>query len=372
MDVELFMSGTPAGESFWGKEEERKYFSTFYNGSKDKPKMLVQVRKAQSGKTYCYYNYLVYDGVVASDGRAGSFFCVSLRTDCYCREYGNMYSLLDGIFRERIAGHFLKRTQGGALKYEIANFDSVSAEIKGIFEEVMRRMKGLFSAESFTGLDGFAKQSNAVAKVNLYDCTEETILGYVKKYGAVELSPYFPSEKESAARREGEAKLKAANEAFEKERGEMNKEYEAKVRSVNSKLENEQSRLNGIIETERSNMEKLQRDIKKREAEIDGLKSYVQRLEEEVKKRDKTAREVIDLLGKQLPDQSSVQPQTTEKRKSGHRFNKTENMQAESEEKERWIPAASKEVEKLRQRLLIVVILLLLLVVVAVIVKEFF
>ena len=297
MDVELFMSGTPAGESFWGKEEERKYFSTFYNGSKDKPKMLVQVRKAQSGKTYCYYNYLVYDGVVASDGRAGSFFCVSLRTDCYCREYGNMYSLLDGIFRERIAGHFLKRTQGGVLKYEIANFDSVSAEIKGIFEEIMRRMRGLFSAESFTGLDGFATQSSAIAKVNLYDCTEEKVAEYVKRYGAVELSPYFPSEKESVARREGEAKLKAANETFEKEKGEMNK----------------------TISTERNNVSKLKSDIERRDADIERLKGDVRRLNEELKRMgsvrrmDEIVRDVKKPMEELLTAMESVQTQTAER-----------------------------------------------------------
>ena len=343
MDVELFMSGTPAGESFWGKEEERKYFSTFYNGSKDKPKMLVQVRKAQSGKTYCYYNYLVYDGVVASDGRAGSFFCVSLRTDCYCREYGNMYSLLDGIFRERIAGHFLKRTQGGVLKYEIANFDSVSAEIKGIFEEIMRRMRGLFSAESFTGLDGFATQSSAIAKVNLYDCTEEKVAEYVKRYGAVELSPYFPTEKEMAERRETEEKKRTVNEEFERERGETDLDVEDKVKSVGSESEDGQSRLNRIIAAERSSVEKLKRDIKKREEEIECLKSRVQRLEEEVKKRDQIARKVRDMMEKQLSTQN----------------NGTDRAAPEFG----WRRTASKEVEKLKRILLIFVVVLLLVVV---------
>ena len=343
MDVELFMSGTPAGESFWGKEEERNYFGTLYNDDKDKSKMLVQVRKAQSGKKYCYYNYLVYDGVVASDGRAGSFFCVSLRTDCYCREYGNMYSLLDGIFRERIAGHFLKRTQGGVLKYEIANFDSVSAEIKGIFEEIMRRMRGLFSAESFTGLDGFATQSSAIAKVNLYDCTEEKVAEYVKRYGAVELSPYFPTEKEMAERRETEEKKRTVNEEFERERGETDLDVEDKVKSVGSESEDGQSRLNRIIAAERSSVEKLKRDIKKREEEIECLKSRVQRLEEEVKKRDQIARKVRDMMEKQLSTQN----------------NGTDRAAPEFG----WRRTASKEVEKLKRILLIFVVVLLLVVV---------
>ena len=294
MDVELFVCGTPAGESFWGKEEERNYFGNFYNGSREKPKMLVEARRQPGGKTYCYYSYIVYDGVVASDGRAGSFFCISLRTDCYCREYGNMYSLLDGIFRERIVGHFLKKTQGGTLKYEIANFDSVSAEIKGIFEEVMRRMKGLFSAESFTGLDGFAKQSNAVAKVNLYDCTEETILGYVKKFGAVELSPYFLTEKELAVKRECEAKVKAANMGFEKERREMN----------------------NAIAVERNNMAKLKGDMTARDVEIERLKGEVQRLNGDMKRMgsekrmDDITKEVRELMKELQTAMKNLQSQT--------------------------------------------------------------
>ena len=158
-------------------------------------------------------------------------------------------------------------------------------------------MKGLFSSESFTGLDGFATQSSAIVRVNLYDCTEEKVKGYVKRDGAVELSPYFPSEKESAARREGEAKLKAANETFEREKGEMSK----------------------TISAERGNVSKLKSDIERRDAEIESLKGDVRRLNEELKRMgnvrhiEEIARDVKKPMVELLAAIESVQTQTAER-----------------------------------------------------------
>ena len=165
----------------------------------------------------------------------------------------------------------------------------------------------------------------------------------MKRYGAVELSPYFPTEKEMAERRETEEKKRTVNEEFERERGETDLDVEDKVKSVGSESEDGQSRLNRIIAAERSSVEKLKRDIKKREEEIECLKSRVQRLEEEVKKRDQIARKVRDMMEKQLSTQN----------------NGTDRAAPEFG----WRRTASKEVEKLKRILLIFVVVLLLVVV---------
>ena len=114
MEVELFIHGVPNGEGFWGKEDDRNYFGTFYDHSTDEVKFLVQNR-ASKGKLYCYYNYLVYKtvgsptpNVVAYDGRDGSYFGLSLRLDAYCKDVMNMYRILDTIYNIYVCGSLLK------------------------------------------------------------------------------------------------------------------------------------------------------------------------------------------------------------------------------------------------------------------------
>ena len=114
MEVELFVHGVPSGEGFWGKEEDRNYFGTFYDHSSDEVKFLIQTR-ALKGKPYCYYNYLVYKtvgsqapNIVANDGRDGSYFGITLRLDAYCKDIVNMYRILDTVFNVYVMGNLLK------------------------------------------------------------------------------------------------------------------------------------------------------------------------------------------------------------------------------------------------------------------------
>lgn len=97
MNVEVFIYGTPTGNCFYGKTDEKIYFDTFYNG--DKANYLsVKIRKAGDNKVYCYYNYLVYQNVIGKQGRPGSFFGITLRLDAYCMDIQNIYRILDNVF----------------------------------------------------------------------------------------------------------------------------------------------------------------------------------------------------------------------------------------------------------------------------------
>ena len=109
MDIEIFVHGVPNGQSFWGKEEDRNYFGNFYGQSNsDVVKYLIQTRSS-NGKTYCYYNYLVYQNVIGSDGREGSYFGLSIRFDAYCKDFIGIYKILDTVFTAHVLNKWQPR-----------------------------------------------------------------------------------------------------------------------------------------------------------------------------------------------------------------------------------------------------------------------
>lgn len=74
MDLEFFIYGAPKGNSYNGKEEEKLYFDSMYNGSSKINEIQIEIRKSgASQKMYCYYNYLIRQNVVDKNGRPGSF-----------------------------------------------------------------------------------------------------------------------------------------------------------------------------------------------------------------------------------------------------------------------------------------------------------
>lgn len=214
MEVELFVHGVPNGESFWGKEEDRSYFSTFYDKSADEVKFLVQTCSRKE-KAYCYYNYLVYKtigaqtpNVVANDGRPGSYFGMTLRLDAYCKDIVNMYRILDTIYNVYVMGNLLKMEKA-KLKYTIPDFASASSTLESIEKAAIELIRNAFSGDSFIQLDGFAMSGGNYPVCNLYDCTPESVMAAVKQYSRIAISPYYPSGKEAAIQQQCDAQIQA-------------------------------------------------------------------------------------------------------------------------------------------------------------------
>lgn len=227
MEVQLFVYGVPSGDSFWGKEEDRNYFGTFYDNSSDEVKFLIQTR-ALNGKSFCYYNYLLYKNVIGNDGRSGSYFGISIRFDAYCKDVFNMYRILDTLVNVYVMGNILKK-DGGKLKYTVPNFQNATNVLKGIEEQMLQLIRNAFSSDSFTALNGFNLTGNSCPTANLYDCTEDIVFSALKQNGKIAISPFYPNTRESALHQQYkvqlqtvqsqcEARLKADTDAHMKEK----------------------------------------------------------------------------------------------------------------------------------------------------------
>lgn len=253
MKVDLFVYGIPCGEDFWGNPEDKNYFGTFYITCSDEVKFLIQTC-APNGTPYCYYNYLVYKNVIGNDGRDGSYFGLTLRLDAYCKEFANMYRMLDMVYNSYVVGHLLKR-EGANLKYAHSRFADVSDILQNIETTIVNLMQGAFSNDSFTGLTGFEMKGSNSTQLNLYDCTEGNVMSAIKKHGRIAISPYYPSSKETAIKQQHDAQIQ-----------EMRQQSEASLSSAKkqaSQLQNEIKDKDGVIGKLQKEVSRLQSDMQR-------------------------------------------------------------------------------------------------------------
>ena len=277
MDVELFVHGVPSGEGFWGKEEDRNYFGTFYDHSSDEVKFLIQTR-ALKGKPYCYYNYLVYKtagspapNVVANDGRDGSYFGLSLRLDAYCKDFVNMYRILDTVYNVYVIGTLLKMEKT-KLKYTTPDFASVVDTLKTIENVTLQLIQKAFSVESFTKLDGFAVSGNNYSTYNLYDCTMDKVMAVIKQYGKVAISPYYQTNKEATLQQQCNAQIQSIQQQCE---ARLQAEAEARVKEKNE--------INISLSSAKNQVAQLQKDLGQKEDTINQQKSEIARLQTDIR-----------------------------------------------------------------------------------------
>ena len=226
MEVELFIHGVPNGEGFWGKEDDRNYFGTFYDHSTDEVKFLVQNRPSK-GKLYCYYNYLVYKtvgsptpNVVAYDGRDGSYFGLSLRLDAYCKDVMNMYRILDTIYNIYVCGSLLKMEKS-KLKYTFSDFSNVETKLKTIETEVIKLIQNGFNADSFMSLEGFAQGGGNASVFNLYELTATDALQVMKQSGKMVASPYYPTVREKRIKQQHDNQIESLKQQCDREKSEL-------------------------------------------------------------------------------------------------------------------------------------------------------
>lgn len=296
MDIEIFVHGVPNGQSFWGKEEDRNYFGNFYGqGSSDAVKYLIQTRSS-NGKTYCYYNYLVYQNVIGSDGREGSYFGLSIRFDAYCKDFIGIYKILDTVFSVYVLNKILK-VHNGNYKYVIADFASASEMMNNIKEEIWQLLQSTLTNESICDLGGFAVSVGASPTANLYEITANDVGAMVKQYGKIALSPYYPTIREKGMAQQYDTKLQSVKQQYE----------ERYIAEINAKEQTNRS-LNESLNSAQRECAKLQEEIAHRDKTIVQKDSAITNLECQIKQIRQTQKVVqnINLIKAPIIELSNI------------------------------------------------------------------
>lgn len=276
MNVEIFVHGVPYGESFWGKDnDDRDYFGVFYDQScSDKVKFFIQTR-SYKGKTYCYYNYLVYKDVIANDGRSGSYFGLSIRLDAYCKDFMNIYKMLDTVFSAYVLNKILK-VNSGKYTYLISKFTSELDIMESIYDKTLRLFKSMLVGDSFCNFEGFNLGGDKLHKGNLYEMTIDSVENTIRQYGCIAISPYYQTNNEKNIVQQYDDKLKTTKQQYEDR---LKADSDAKEQELNKakadllKLKNDNNNL-------RENISNKENIIKEKDKTISDLNDKIQHLDQ--------------------------------------------------------------------------------------------
>lgn len=274
MEVEIFVHGTPHGESFWGQEEDRGFFGNFYTQTcSDELKYLIQTRQSK-GKSYCYYSYLLYKNVKESGSRAGSYFGLTIRMDAYCKDFMRVYKILDMVFSAYVLNKVLEPLTGG-YKYIVSDFPGSKELMDKIEKGALKLIQATFeeTPEDFCGLSDFSQKKTYGNSANLYEITADAVEKVMRKDGAVALSPYYQTSKE-----------RQAEEKYQEELQKVREKYEARLQQDAK----EKDKVNASLSSAQSDCDSLKDKLSKKEKDIEELKKEIN----SYKKQEKSAEQV--------------------------------------------------------------------------------
>lgn len=328
MTVDFILHGVPNGQDFWGASDDNHYFSTFYVQKNEKEYLSIEARKV-FGKTYCYYNYLKYNNVIAADGRAGAYLGITLRFDAYYKDILNIYQIFEVIYNNLL--NSILEKNGENVKFKIPKFEVAERELTEIKKKVVSLIQLSANAQDFTALnDSFFSVENKTVQAFLLDCTPENVLQALKKYGKVDISKYYPSNNEVK-------KISIIEERYASAISQMHRDLSEKNININklteecSNLKNEIERLGNLnveketiikdneasikqVEELRFSVEKLKSGMEAKDREISQLKNELNRCKDSRKQTDMVKGTKKTL--KDLPNQAGRQPSQFHKNSS--------------------------------------------------------
>ena len=282
MTVDLILHGVPNGQDIWGVSDDTHYISTFYVQKDEREYLSIEARKV-AGKSYCYYNFLKYNGVTASDERAGAYIGITLRFDAYYKDVLNVYHLCEIVYNNLLDKILAKN--GDNIKFKIAKFEDAEQELTEIKKKMFNLLNFSATAKDFTPInDAFFKNDAKTLKAFLLDCTPENVMQALVKYGRVEISKYLPSVNESK-------RLKSVEERFN-----------AIIAQKDIDLQNANSQI-GDLTSER---QRLQSDLQDKTKEINELNSLISEKEDTIKNNEEAIKEVSTYINKSKELQSEL------------------------------------------------------------------
>lgn len=324
MDLELFIHGVPKGQKIWGKaENDLAYIQNFYTQNNDETKFLVEIRSIKD-TTFCYYSYLKYNNVVASDGRAGSYFGMTLRFDVYCADIVTIYNILDIVYKKHIVGNLLSG-EASKNKFLVADFSNDSAELKEVESTIFSLIRLSVANSDFMNLQSLqAQKEGSLLEVNLLDCTKENILSVMRKCSKVAISPYYPTLKDKNTQKSIKEQMAAFEKTKENEilglknaMQQQNQQATAEKNALVSKAESLQKK----VDTLTSDKEKLSASLSSLEKEKQSLQGRLRSSEER-----KNASELVASLREPLTKLAKIVGTSDEEQHhTHHKYENTEH-----------------------------------------------
>lgn len=323
LNINLFVHGVPMGQKIWGpKGDDERFMSSFYGPKWDAPELLKVDVMTFGGTTHCYYSFVKGQNVCDSQGRAGSYFALTLRINAFYADVQNMYNILKAVYDKMCVGLCIQ-SNNGCPKYMIADFKNVDDKLKDIEKRLLNYISEFSIGDDIISLSGFSTNSQAPSQsVNLFECTNKVAIDIVKKTGKLVVSPCYLST--SAAKtvaqykaevqttiQKAQQEISLCQKTSQEKIAAITKESDEKIELITrkSKEELQESREQSRIRLEqvKEESEKKIANVKQEYADvdnkIDSLKHTISELKKKYENKEKENRNLnteINKLQKQI------------------------------------------------------------------------
>lgn len=337
----IIVHGVPYGQDIFSTDPiaDESYIKTFYKQQDAPPETLFEIEVRKEGnQQVVYYHYLKRRDVFDTEGRAGSYFGFTLRTDVSCDEMALLFHHMDEVFRTRILGSLLERA-GNGYRHLVKKYSQGKSVVESMVQEF----------NSWLALPGIqplfhevpaCPQAKTSSKVcNLEDFSRfETVKGALQRGMTMRLSPDVPRHTDQ--QKMAELNNQLATAFAEKERA---------VEQAKAESRSEMDRMNKSIQEQKTEIDRLNDDINRLKEETDRLKKENARWKEGYKEkadevqRLKTSRQE-DVFAYQAEDrQLSSDSQTTPWASRHSFYGETSRRAARSEPITRYAPDDEEE-----------------------------
>lgn len=287
----IIVHGVPYGQDIFSTDPiaDESYIKTFYKQQDAPPETLFEIEARKEGnQQVVYYHYLKRRDVFDAEGRAGSYFGFTLRTDVSCDEMALLFHHMDEVFRTRILGSLLERA-GNGYRHRVRKY----SQCKSVVESMVQEFSAWLSLPGIQPLFHevpACPQAKSVSQVyNLEDFARyEVVKGALQRGMTMRLSPDVPRNADqqkmaelnnqlatAAAQQKQAVELAKSESRSEMDR--MNKSIQEQKRVID-RLNEETDRLNGEINRLNGETDRLKTENARRKEAYEQKANEVQRL----------------------------------------------------------------------------------------------
>lgn len=281
LQVRLLIHGVPFGQKMWGDADElyKQYISTLYNPADNLTRELLKVDKIGQK---AYYSYIKCGNVADNNGRAGSYFGLTLVMNAYYADMQNIYGILRAVYEKLCVGVYVS-DNGRNIKFIVADFAASEQKSREIKKQTIQ-VVGTFSSNSdFSPLSGLPQSNGNYAQINLQACASATALQAMRSNGCLKVSPYYPSPESSRLKAENEQKLREASLRHNSELQSQKRQYEAQISQLQNQISQKENEMRGGKKSLQDKIDQLIQRLSGQEnqhkSECDKLKSRLQEVE---------------------------------------------------------------------------------------------
>lgn len=287
MKVDIYIHGVPNGQRIWSTGDEDPVMNQFYGTESEvQTKFLAEVRKS-GGQNYCYYSLLKSKNVSAEDGRAGSYFGLSIRMDMVCTKVKVIFQILDMIYNNAVLGTILKK-EGERLQYIVADFKNNDNQCNAIVEKFMSILGQSVEGNDFVNIVPSMLNSKGTPKVNIAEYTSDSAFACINQNGGIAVSAEYPSTQLASYIKKKDAEVSSIKQQASQNMQEQERKCNTTIQQIRDQATREVAQIKSQYTDIDRKIIEYEQQIKLLKTNTDTYQRNVVQLQQIVQDKDKT------------------------------------------------------------------------------------